>query len=102
VSEYAIVWKDTDHPHDIYAGGLTIDPDGVRLRGSAGRRAIRHRFRPADIDAVRRAHPEQRIAGFPSFRLDLRSGRTLLLASVTGVGVITEVVETLSAMLPGM
>lgn len=97
MGEYAVVWRDTEHPYDLYAGGLAVADDGLHLRGSAGRMPVAHRFASDEIEAVTKASRAEAIAGIPSLRIDLCSGRSLLLAGVIGVGVASELLETLTA-----
>ena len=101
MSEYAVVWRDTGEPHCLYAGGLIIEDSGLRLRGSAGQLPVVKELPREEISSVQHVRGPERLGGFPSLRLDLQTGRSLLLASVTGVGVVLEVVETLTNMLPG-
>ena len=95
MSEYAVVWRETGEPHRIYAGGLTIENDRVVLRGSAGRLPVVREVTRADIEAVQRVNGRERLGGFPSLRLDLAAGTSVLLASVMGLGVIFEVLDSL-------
>ena len=37
-----------------------------------------------------------RLGGFPSLRLDLHTGRSLLLASVMGIGALFDILDALS------
>ena len=96
MSEYAVVWRDTGEPHSLYAGGLTIEGDGLWLRGSAGRFPVVRELAREEIASVQRARGPERLGGLPSLRLDLSSGRSLLLASVTGLGVLLEILEALA------
>jgi hypothetical protein len=51
-----------------------------------------------EIVAVRRIRGEEGlgIAGFPSLRLDLSSGRSFLLSSVIGLGLLFDVLDALA------
>jgi hypothetical protein len=95
MSEYAVVWRETGEPHSIYAGGLSIETDRVVLRGSAGRHPVVREVPRSEIGAVQRVAGQERLGGFPSLRLDLNTGRSLLLASVMGVGVLFELLDSL-------
>ncbi len=101
MSEFAVVWRETGEPHSLYAGGLTVGDNGLLLRGSAGRHPVVRELPREQISSVERLRGQDRLGGFPSVRLDLQTGRSLLLASVMGVGVLFEVIEALTAALPG-
>ena len=96
MSEYAVVWRDNEEPHSLYAGGLMIEDNVVRLRGSAGRHPVVCELPREEIASVQRARGQERLGGFPSLRLDLTTGRSLLLASVMGLGVLLDVLEALT------
>ncbi len=101
MSEFAVVWRDTGEPHNLYAGGLMIEDNGLLLRGSAGQLPVVRELAREEISSVQRVRGRERLGEFPSLRLDLTSGRSLLLASVMGVGVLFEVIEALTTALPG-
>ena len=98
VSEYAVVWRDMAEPYSTYAGSLLIEEDRVLLRGNAGRVPVVCELPREEISAVRRVRGEQGlgIGGFPSLRLDLSSGRSVLLSSVMGLGVLFDVLDALA------
>lgn len=98
MSEYAVVWRDSEHPTVIYLGGLSLDDHRLRLRGRAGRSLVAEAFQRDEIETVSKSDLPERIAGFPSLRLDFHCGRSLLLASVMGVGVTYEPLETLARL----
>ena len=101
MGEYAIVWRDSGEPHRLYAGGLLIEDTGLLLRGSAGRLPVVRELARTEISSVQRVRGQERLGDFPSLRLDLTTGRSLLLASVMGVGVLFDVIEALTTALPG-
>ena len=101
MSEYAVVWRETAEPYSTYAGGLMIEEHRVLLRGRAGRRPIVRDLPRDEISSVQRVRGKDGLEGFPAVRLDLSSGRSFLLASVMGVGVLFEVIEALTTALPG-
>lgn len=96
MDEYAVAWRDSTEPHTLYVGGLAIDRNGVRLRGSAGYQPVVRELAPVAIEAVRPARRKESLGGFPSLRLELGKGRTLLLASVMGVGALSELIDALT------
>jgi hypothetical protein len=98
MGEYAIVWRDSEQPFDLFAGGLSVNDHRIRLRGSAGRSPVAHEFGLEELETVSKSDLREQIAGFPSLRLEFRSGRSLLLTSVMGVGVLFELLETLAAL----
>lgn len=101
MNEYAVFWRDSAEPRSLYAGGLAIGDARIRLRGSAGGTPIVDDVPRESIAAVEPVVEERWIAGFPSFRLDLSTGRSLLLASVVGAGVFVELLDALTTMFSG-
>ena len=99
MSAYAVVWRDTAEPNSTYAGSLSIEEDRVLLRGNAGRVPVVCELPREEISAVRRVRGKEGlgIGGFPSLRLDLSSGRSLLLSSVMGLGVLFDVLDALAS-----
>ena len=99
MGEYAVVWRDTAEPNSTYAGSLSIEADRVLLRGSAGRVPVVCELAREEISAVRRVRGKEGlgIGGFPSLRLDLSSGRSFLLSSVMGLGVLFDVLDALAS-----
>jgi hypothetical protein len=102
MSEYAVVWRETGEPDSIYAGGLSIENDRVVLRGSAGRLPVVRELPRSEIGAVQRVNGQERLGGFPSLRLDLNTGRSLLIASLMGAGVLFDVIDALNTALSGV
>lgn len=96
MDEYAVAWRDSAEPYTLYVGGLAIDPSGLRLRGSAGYEPVVRKLAPGAIEAVRPARRKEHLGGFPSLRLELGGGRTLLLASVMGIGALSELIDALT------
>lgn len=99
MSEYAVFWKDSAEPFALYGGGLAIEDDRIRLRGRSGGPLVVQHVPRESVAGIEPAPDE--LGGFPSLRLDLHTGRSLLLASVVGVGVLVEVLEALVGALPG-
>jgi hypothetical protein len=99
MSGYAVVRRDTAEPNSTYAGSLSIEEDRVLLRGNAGRVPVVCELPREEISAVRRVRGEEGIGigGFPSLRLDLNSGRSFLLSSVMGLGVLFDVLDALAS-----
>jgi hypothetical protein len=98
MGEYAVVWRDSEHPFDLFAGGLSVADQRIRLRGSAGRSPVAHEFGLDELESVSKSELREQIAGLPSLRLEFRTGRSLLLTSVMGVGVLFELLETLATL----
>lgn len=101
MGEYAVVWVESETPNTIYAGGLSLDEGRVRLRGSAGIGAVVRELEADDVASVRRVGRRERLGGFPSLKLDVRQGGSLLVASVIGGGALWEIVDALSNLLAG-
>lgn len=99
--EYAVFWRDSGSPRRLYAGALAVSDDRVRLRGTDGAARVVADLPTTEIAAVDAATGTQPIAGFPSFRLDLQNGRSIVVASAMGAAALLELVETLLANLPG-
>jgi hypothetical protein len=95
MKEFAVVWRDTAEPSSLYAGKLAVAPEGLRLRGCAGRHAVERELPWDEIAAVDRLRGDERLGRFPSLRLQLRGGRSLRLASVMGAAMLAEIVDAL-------
>jgi len=91
-----VAWRDSAEPYTLYVGGLAIRDDNVRLRGSAGYEPVVRELSPDAIEAVRPASETEDLGGFPSLRLELGRGRSLLLASVMGIGALSELIDALT------
>ncbi len=100
--EYAVFWRDPAKRHSLYAGGLAVRKDAVRLRGSDGGTPVVRDVPGEEIEAISPASGEEPIADFPSFRLDLRSGGSIVLAATTGGAALYEIVGALMNLIGGM
>ena len=96
MSKYAVVWRDTSEPNKTYAGGLLIEEDRLLLQGRAGRLPVVRELPRDEISTVQRVRGEEGLAGFPSLRVDLSSGRSFLLSAVMGLGVLFDVLDALA------
>ena len=101
MGEYAVAWVESDAPNTIYAGGLSLDDGLVRLRGSDGAEQVVRELAPDELVSVHPVRRRERLGGFPSARVDVRRGGSLLVASLVGGGALWEVVDALSALLAG-
>jgi hypothetical protein len=99
MSEYAVAWKHTADPFSLYVGGLIVHATGVRLRGSAGYAPVVREFTREEIDAVERVRTEDRLGGFPSLRVSLKGGQSLLIASVTGTLGLSDLIDALTTLI---
>jgi hypothetical protein len=98
MSGYAAVWADGETPRQFYAGLLAIADGLLHLegRGTGGARfsrtiAIGEMQR---IQRVRGAAPYSFLRSWA--HLDLRSGESLTLATIAGVGALGELFDLLS------
>jgi hypothetical protein len=84
----------------VWTGAVTIAPGGIRLRGWNRRQAVEHAIEPNDVRIVDRAPVAERLAGLPSIRLELRSARTFVVASAIGVGMVSELLDSMLRVVP--
>ena len=96
MESYAVLWSEPQQP--VRAGKLELEPTGLRLEGSLGRRGARqvHRVFYEDIAAVHVGRDGgERLAGRPSLVIELAVGGPLRIGSVQGLGVLSELAERL-------
>ncbi|HET7567777.1 MAG TPA: hypothetical protein VFJ91_07295 [Gaiellaceae bacterium] len=96
MESYAVLWSEPAQP--VRAGKLELEPTGLRLEGSLGRRGGRqvHRVFYEDIESVHVGRGNgERLAGRPALVLDLAVGGPLRIGSVQGLGVLSELAERL-------
>jgi hypothetical protein len=66
------------------------------LCGNAGGNRVVRELPREEIASAQRVARHERLSGFSSLRLDLHTGRSLLLASVMGIGALFDILDALS------
>ena len=99
VDEQAVFWRESADPRTLYGGGVVVERDRVRLRGSDGRTRVIQTFPASELVALAPGGPDS-IAEYPSLRLELRNGRSFVLAAVLGSAVLAELIDSLMSLLP--
>jgi hypothetical protein len=99
--EHTVFWRDSALPGTVFAGGVAVEGGRMRLRGSDGRLRVVETLPAAELAGVDPGAGAAAIAGFPSVRVELRGGRSLVLAAALGMTALTELLANLSALLPG-
>jgi hypothetical protein len=102
--EHAVFWKDSRAPGTLFGGGVVVERDHLRLRGSDGHANVVETVPGPELAAVEPDAGAGSIAGFPSLRLDLRNGRSLVLAAALGSTTLVELINnllSLTTLLPG-
>lgn len=98
MKEHAVFWRSSDDPGSVYGGGVVVEPGRVSLRGSDGRARVVETVSADELAAVGAAD-EESIGGFPSVRLQLRGGRSLVIAAALGAAAVAELVDSLASLL---
>lgn len=99
--EHTVFWRDSAAPGAVFAGGIAVESDRMRLRGSDGRRRIVETLPATELASLDPSVDVAGIPGFPSVRVELQSGRSLVLAAALGMTALTELLMNLSSLLPG-
>ena len=99
--EYAVFWRDSAEPRELRAGGLAIEGDGLRLRGSDGRSRVVHTVPREELEALAAADDGEAIGEFPTVRLELHDGRSLLVACALGAAALAKLLGMLLPLLEG-
>jgi hypothetical protein len=93
MESFAVLWSESDHPP--HAGRLELGAAELRFDG--------RRTQSVPYAAIESVHVgrdrEARIAGRPSLVLALAAGGPLRIASVGGVGVLSELAERLANLI---
>jgi hypothetical protein len=100
MTEYAVFWRDSAVPASFYGGGLAVEADRVSLRGSDGGSRVQRAVPPAELASVGLAGGADSIAGFPTLKLDLCDGSSIVLAVAVGAAALADLLDTLLALLP--
>jgi hypothetical protein len=93
MTSYPVLWRELDDG-GVYAGRLEFDAHGFALHGGAGDAHRREYVCDCDLEQVSRDF-SSRIGPCRALQLATRDGRSLLLATLTGVGLLGEVHELL-------
>ena len=86
MAEHAVFWRDSAAPGAVFGGGVAVERGRLRLRGSDGRSRIVETVPAAELAAVAPGGDTEPIGEYPSLRLDLRGGRSIVLAAVARYG----------------
>jgi len=97
--EQAVFWRDSAAPGALYGGGVVVEGGRLRLRGSDGRARVVETVTGTDVAAVAPGGGSEPIGAYPSLRLDLRGGRSIVLAAVLGSAALVELVDNLLSLL---
>jgi hypothetical protein len=91
MSSYAVFWRNGGI---AFHGRLELDPHGLWLHGGERGHEVRLEVPYDEIVSVERgAH--DRIGPCPAIRIRSRAASNLLIASIGGVGMLGEILETL-------
>ena len=99
MEEHAVFWRDLAAPQSIFGGGAIVERDRLWLRGSDGCERVVEAVAADDLAGIAPGAAEEAIAEFPSLRLDLRSGRSIVLAAAIGGAMFADLVESLCSLL---
>lgn len=99
MSDYVAVWADARMPATFAAGRVQVDATGIRLdgRGSAG--MVARTISRFEIVSVSRERSAIRTGGRSWLRLDVRSGGSVLLTTMLGIGTLSELLDAIQALL---
>jgi hypothetical protein len=89
MSSYAVCWQNGGI---AFHGRLEFDPYGLWLHGGERGHELRVEIPYDEIMAAERA--SDRIGPCPAIRVETRAAGTLLIASMSGVGVLNEILES--------
>lgn len=92
-------WRDSSVPGAVFGGGVVVEGDRLRLRGSDGRDRVVETVPATALAGVAPGDDHEAIADYPSMRLDLRGGRSLVVAAVLGATVLAELADRLAALM---
>jgi hypothetical protein len=98
MTSYAVIWREGNGP--LYAGKLELGAAALRLRGSGPRSSLARRdIAYADVAEVRIARtPTERLNGSPAVVLDRRAAAPIIVAALSGVGVVFEVADLVAGL----
>lgn len=96
MTSYAVLWQGGDGPR--MSGRLEFEPLGLRLRGADEQQAgVELRF--DEIVSVERG-PDVRIGPCRAIRLTSRTAGSFLVASIAGVGMLSDILWRVLGALP--
>lgn len=91
MSSYAVFWRSGGI---AFHGSLEFDPHGLWLQGGEQGHELRVEVPYDEIVTVKR-DPDDRIGPCPAIRVQSRAAGSLLIASVGGVEILSEIQERL-------
>jgi hypothetical protein len=92
MSSYAVFWRNGGGIS--FHGRLELDPHGLWLQGGEQGRELRVEVPYDEIIAVERT-AQDRIGPSPAIRIRSRAAGSLLIASIGGVGMLSEIMDKL-------
>jgi hypothetical protein len=98
LTTYAVIWAHSGEER-VRAGRIELRPDGFALHGRSQESEIREQVDADDIARVQRLPHTQRLGRLPALKIDRRVGPALLVATVAGIGALTEIADTLASSL---
>lgn len=101
IMEHTVFWKDSAAPETLFGGGVAVEGNHIQLRGSDGRSRVIETVPATELAAVGPGTGPDSFPDFPSIRLDLHNGRSLVLAAALGTTALLELLNTLLSLLPG-
>ena len=91
MSSYAVFWRNGGI---AFHGRLEFDPHGLWLHGGERGHELRVEVRYDEIVSVERDSNDQ-IGPCEAIRIRTRAARDLLIASIGGIGILSEIQDTL-------
>jgi hypothetical protein len=93
---YAVLWKEEAH-NEVHLGRAEFDAHGLALHGDSRARLY---ILDGELDGIER-DGQTRVGVCEALRVTTRNGINLLMASVSGIGMLTELHEELAQRLLG-
>jgi hypothetical protein len=98
MASYAVLWHVETDADPVHLGRVEFDSSGLGLFGYSGAHLY---VADADIEHVER-NGQARLGRCKALRLRTRDGLSLLVASLSGVGVLQEMHEEIAQRLLGI
>jgi hypothetical protein len=99
VSDHVAIWADAGIPATFAAGRVAVDASGIRLDGRGSDGIVARTVSRSDIVSVQRERSAIRRGGQAWLRLELRSGDSVLLTTVFGIGTFSELLDAIQSLL---
>lgn len=92
---YGAVWAEASRPHQLYAGRLSVTPEGIVLDGPSSSRTIP----PDELRAIHRGPGPGRVSGRGWLHLDFSRDSRLILTTVLGAATVSEIYDLVNGLL---